>query len=159
MRAIFVLLFLLLAIANSLAGEPLIPALFHPRMRNDRYEQKIADCKKMSPEDIKDIHGWLKAGTWNEGQKAIPKVPEAGTFLFRETGTKRAWVISLLAATDALIVKEAVIGIGGFPISDFNSFKCVRHPRFAKLLELEVRRSFPEGSQRIDEEKDLRGSR
>ena len=157
MRAILLLVLIQFG-RSSFGAEPLIPALFHPRMTNGRYEQKIGDCRKMTAADIAAIHGWLKAGAWKTGPRAIPMVPEAGTFLFRQTRSNRAWVISLLAGTDRLIIHEAVIGIGGFPTPK-PPLACARHERFAKILEAEVRRSFPEGAQRIHDEMELREGR
>lgn len=147
---------LLVVLANcGFAGEPLIPALFKTYYTSNRLEQKIGDCKNWPAQTVHAFHKWLESGAWKNGDSTIPTIRSVGSFVFRQTETNRAWVITLLADSSHLIVEEAKVDSRGVPKADPASLRCLEHKKFAEILEAEIRRSYPEGAQRIDDEREF----
>jgi hypothetical protein len=152
---------LLLLFALSLAGsstDPQPPVLFETWFSDDhpeRFEKRIAVCKKMSPEDRAHIHQWLESGAWKKGATAMPVLPSPGSFVFRRAGTNKCWIIGLLADVEYLTIDEGRLDKNGNPIIDMKSFRCLKNEKVARILEREIERHHPAGKKKIDEHRKL----
>lgn len=143
-----------LLLGTALGEDTAVPILYRNALTEGRLENRIAECKDMPAASRKELYAWLESGAWRGGERAIPKWQIPGTFVFRRSGAKDCWVVSLVGNVRHIVVQSGTVGVNGMPLVN-NDVRCVINEQIAKLLQAEIERYHPEGAKTIREIRDL----
>jgi hypothetical protein len=141
------------------AQEPEKPVLFESQYvtkgKTAWMEKLVTKCRRMPAKDVSTINDWLRSGKWKNGMNGMPTLQSPGTFIFAEPGTDKCLAVSLLADVRHVYVARGTVNPKGKIKMTESRIWCVENPEIAKILETEIKRSFPEGVKMIKENAEM----